>query len=109
MSGTPVFTTEHTPDGDPFEHKVDEATDYYREMLYGDDHYYGPEIDAVLHEAIRRSLADDSITIKKLSGELGGPHPSEFEPTVAEGLRDLVWERVQQAEQDESESGDAEP
>lgn len=99
MSGTPVFTAESTPGGEPFEGKVDEATDYYRKMLYGDEHYYGPALDATLREAIRRSLvADDSVSIEKLCEQLDGPHPSEFETTVAEGLRDLIEERVQQGD-----------
>lgn len=110
MSGTPVFTTQSSPDGDPFEGKVDEATDYYQKMLYGDEHYYGPAIDAVLREAIRESfVADGSVSIEKLCEQLDGPRPSDFEMTVAEGLRSLIEERVEQAYQDGSESEDGEP
>lgn len=100
------FMTEYASDSDPFGFKVDEATDYYRDMIFGDMHYYGPLMDAVLHEAIRRSLNEtDEITIEKLSKQLDGPHPSEFDKTVSEGLRDLIWERVQEIEDDEEMGG----
>ena len=90
---TREFTTESTHGREPFAGKVDEVTEYYRKMLYGDEHYYGPAIDAVLHEAVRQSLAEDgSITLEDLCQQLDGPHPSKFDTTVAEGVRDLIWE-----------------
>lgn len=111
MSETPGFeetsySTENTADGDPFELKVDEATDYYRRMIFSDEDYYGPMMDTVLHEAIRQSLDEsDEITIKKLSEHLGGPHPSEFRVTVSEGLQNLIWDRVQEMEEKHESRG----
>ena len=100
------FTTYSTPGEDPFTGKVDEATEYYRKVFYGDEHYYGPAIDATLHEAVRECLAEDgSVSIEGLCKQLGGPHPSEFDTTVAKGLRDLIWE-ASPLSPDASEAGE---
>ena len=87
------LTTDSTPGDEPFAGKVDEATEYYRRMLYGDEHYYGPALDVTLRDAVRQSLAEDgSMSIERLCQQLDGSHPSDFDTSVTEGLRDLIWE-----------------
>lgn len=98
MSEMPeLVTTDSEPGEEQFEEMVTDCVEKYQNILFDDDHYYGPAMDASLRYAIRTALADEGLSPSSLYAQFGKPDADDLREAIedcpAEERREM-WEKA---------------
>jgi hypothetical protein len=99
MDDRHTFTTDATPEDEQFEITAEKAVEQFRDRLY-EGHFYGPETDGMLRQAMRASLADSgTVSLRELYEHFAEP------PVEPEAIGKELRELVDDADRDEWERG----